>query len=225
MSSLIKKHSKKSKKQIAYEAIKQEILSNKLKPGALLVERHLCEALNTSRTPVREALQKLANEGLVDFIPQKGAFVSRITHTDLIEIYHLREVLEGFAAALCAQNIKTDGIEILEKNINAQKTAINDKEHELFIKTDIEFHGIIVDIAANKRLKQFISIMMDQIKRITHMIKDDRKRIKSSLEQHESIFNAIIQKDVKQAERSMKFHIKSSLDYHINQFKSYKDFL
>ena len=73
-----------TKKELAYRA-----------SGTFLIERELCKALNVSRTPIREALQQLATEGLVEFIPGKGAFVAGITYEDIIEVYDVREILEG----------------------------------------------------------------------------------------------------------------------------------
>ena len=223
MNLLLKQEAIKSKKQLAYEAIKEEIINNRIKPGTILVERQLCEALNTSRTPIREALQKLTNEGLVDFNPGKGAFVSDITYLDLIEIYHIREVLEGLAASMCAKNIDAFQVKALEENLASQHQAVVSGDSERFIQKDMEFHDIIVEIAGNKRLKLFISNMRDQIKRITYLIRDDKHRLDDSLEQHNQIFKALKAKDLKQAENAMKSHMKNSIEYHIDQLNVYRN--
>ena len=71
-------HAEKSKKQIAYEMLKEKIITNQLAPGTMLVERQLCEMLNSSRTPIREAIQQLSADGLVTSIPTVGSYVSEI---------------------------------------------------------------------------------------------------------------------------------------------------
>lgn len=224
MSSLVPPIDKKSKKQIVYERIKKEIIHNKLKPGALLVERQLCEALDTSRTPVREALQQLTNEGLVDFISGKGAFVSDVTYEDFIEIYTVREVLEGLACRLCTLLITEEQTELLENIYLNLENAVNSKKVELFIPGDVEFHKCIIDNAKNTKLQNMMSIMQNQIQRITYYIKEDEKRIIQSLEQHKIILEVVKERDEEKAEKAMRDHIRDSKNYHIEKMDRFKGF-
>ena len=212
-----------SKKHIAYEYIKEKIVCNKIKPGVLLVERQICEVLHTSRTPVREAIQKLVNEGLVEFIPGRGAFVSNITYNDIIEIYDIRAMLEGLAAESCTQNIKPAELLKLEKTVALLSKAIHSKDYDAFIEQDIKFHHYIVDYARNDRLKRIVLNIMDQARRITYLIRDDKERIKLSLKQHKQIFRAIKNRNPQQAFESMKKHLLNSRDYHLNNLNAYKD--
>ncbi len=91
MSKLIKDCIRESKKDLAYEAIKEEIINHQLKPGTKLVERQLCDSLNISRTPIREALHQLAIDGLVSFQSGEGAVVSDITYEVISETYDVRK--------------------------------------------------------------------------------------------------------------------------------------
>lgn len=224
MSSLISAIEKKSKKQIAYERIKEEIIRNKLKPGALLIERQLCEALDTSRTPVREALQQLTSEGLVNFISGKGAFVSNVTYKDFIEIYTVREVLEGLACRLCTLLIVDEQIKLLENIYSDLKKSVDLKKSELFITGDVEFHRLIIENAQNNVLQNMMNIMQSQIQRITYYIEEDEERIIQSLEQHEIILKAIKDREEEKAEKAMREHIRDSKNYHIKKIERFKGF-
>lgn len=222
MSELLPNKLTKSKKQIAYERIKEEITNNRFKPGTLLVERQLCEALNISRTPVREALKQLINEGLVDFINGKGAFVTNVTYEDIIEIYTIREVLEGLACRLAAQLISDERIGELENIYKNLIEAVDSKELDLVIKEDLKFHNCIIESTGNHRLKNMIENMQDQIKRITYTISDDQHRKILSLKHHKGIFEAIRLRDADKAEQIMKVHIRNSKEYHISKMDRYK---
>ncbi len=215
----------KSKSEIAYETIKEEIINNKIKPNTLLVERQLCKSLKISRTPVRSALQKLSEEGLVDFIPDRGCFVSSITYVDLIEIYEMREALEGLAARLCAQNMTANKVERLKFNIEEQRKAVEENDSELYLVKDFEFHRLILEVGGNKRVQNVIKNMMDQIERISNLIKNDSHRIHNSYNQHKATYDAITQGDSQLAEETMKEHIRSAIDYHSKQLVSYKDYM
>ena len=88
----------KSKKQLVYEYLKNQIITNELPPGTLLVERQLCTMLDASRTPIREAIQQLVSENLVTSIPTKGCFVSEVRYEDIAQLYDVREYLENWPA-------------------------------------------------------------------------------------------------------------------------------
>jgi DNA-binding GntR family transcriptional regulator len=223
MMTLIPDETKRSKKLIAYEIIKEEIFCNKIKPGTLLVERQICEVLNTSRTPVREAIQKLVAEGLVDFIPGMGAYVSNITYNDIIEIYDIRAMLEGLAAEKCTLSIRPAELLKLEQNVFLLKKAVQSKDNDSFIEQDIKFHHLIVEYARNDRLKRIVINIMDQARRITYLIRDDEERIRLSLSHHSQIFRAVKDKKPREAFERMKQHLLNSRDYHIDNLNAYKD--
>ena len=223
MASIIAEGSKRSKKIMAYEIIKEDIVCNKIRPGTLLVERQICEALNTSRTPVREAIQRLVNENLVEFVPGMGAFVSNITYNDIIEIYDIRAMLEGLAAERCTMHIRPAERELMDENLFLLQEAVRQNDYDAFIEQDIKFHQTIVNCARNERLRRLAGNYMDQARRITYLIRDDEERIRLSLEHHTLIFNAIKANDPQKAFESMKTHLLNSRDYHMENLSTYKD--
>jgi len=207
-----------TKKEMAYNAIKQDILNNKLPSGTFLIERELCKVLNVSRTPVREALHQLGSEGLVEFIPGKGAFVSGISYEDIIEVYDLREVLEGLATRMFTLHATQSEIEELDKLYEHIEIALKRDNIEELVKYDVAFHKCIVEGCRNSRLKAMIKNINDQIERITNTIKKDKVRARTTAVHHKSIINAIKQKDAVLAESKMREHILDSKNYHLKKY-------
>ena len=140
-------HAEKSKKQIAYEMLKEKIITNQLAPGTMLVERQLCEMLNSSRTPIREAIQQLSADGLVTSIPTVGSYVSEIRYEYVIQLYDVREYLEGLAAKLSAINITDSQIQALNRCWLNMNDDIRTKEYDKLFQEDSNFHQNIVNLS------------------------------------------------------------------------------
>lgn len=207
-----------TKKELAYRAIKKDILNNNLPSGTFLIERELCKALNVSRTPIREALQQLATEGLVEFIPGKGAFVAGITYEDIIEVYDVREILEGLAVKMFTIHSSESEIEELYEINNQMEQALKEDNIEKLVKYDVAFHKKIIDGCRNNRLKSMINIINDHVERITSTIKKDKMRAKTTVDHHNNIINAIKKRDAALAEQKMREHILNSKNYHLKRF-------
>ena len=155
----MKKH---SMEQYVYDHIKTAILSRKLAPGKQLVENKISNTLEVSRTPIRNAIKKLALEGLVDIIPNKGAFVTSPTKEEIIQAYELRATLE-FLAASKAMKIMTeaDFLEI-KQNIKEENRVLLDKDSEAYVNSNKSFHVAITEKCNNKFLNDFIGRLINQ---------------------------------------------------------------
>jgi DNA-binding GntR family transcriptional regulator len=141
-----KRSHKESLGESAYKTLKSRILERVLQPGEPLVEARLAEELGMSRTPVRDALFKLEQDGLVVSIPNKGTFVESLSTGDVAEIYDIREVIEGLAARLLSRRITKGQAEILEdlaRSADAAKATVSD---------DVAFHQAIVRLCGSPRL-------------------------------------------------------------------------
>ena len=156
-------HAEKSKKQIAYEMLKEKIITNQLAPGTMLVERQLCEMLNSSRTPIREAIQQLSADGLVTSIPTVGSYVSEIRYEYVIQLYDVREYLEGLAAKLCAINITDSQIQALNRCWLNMNDDIRTKEYDKLFQEDSNFHQNIVNYSRNEILQTLYAPLSSQI--------------------------------------------------------------
>ena len=196
-------HAEKSKKQIAYEMLKEKIITNQLAPGTMLVERQLCEMLNSSRTPIREAIQQLSADGLVTSIPTVGSYVSEIRYEYVIQLYDVREYLEGLAAKLCAINI-TD-------------SDIRTKDYDKLFQEDSNFHQNIVDYSRNEILQTLYALLSSQIFRITFLTEDRADGIVRSHDCHLKILQAITHHQAEEAENQMREHLRTSKMHHLKK--------
>jgi len=129
----------------AYKILRERILERVLQPGEALVEAKLAEDLGMSRTPIRDALNRLEQEGLISSIPNKGTFVESLRPMDVAEIYDIREVIEGLAARLLARRVTRSQAEILEE------LAANADDASATVSDDVEFHSAIVRMCGSQR--------------------------------------------------------------------------
>jgi DNA-binding GntR family transcriptional regulator len=209
-----------SKAQLAYERIKSDIITNKLKPGSVLIERQICDIIKMSRTPVRESFRQLINDGFLEFIPGKGVFVSAIRYEDVVEIYQLRGILEGFAAKLATPRMTPKVLEALKHNIIDQQQAVNSGDLEKFLTCDLDFHKLWVTSSGNRRLIQLLQLLNDQIKRVTFSTKSDKQRALDSLAKHQEIVDGFMQNDSEKVERTVNEHTKDVMEYHLRQLEA-----
>lgn len=215
---IISEQKDNSKQQIAYNKIKAAIIKNELLPDTLLVERQLSNTLGISRTPIREALRRLSSEGLVDFIPDKGMFVSKIRFEDILEIFELREALEGMAVRLFVLRKNSDIVQQMEECLTLQELAYKEGNYSLNVEFDMKFHNFYLKGSKNLRLESFVNTVLDQNSRMAFYTVNDKERIETSLVQHKKVLDAIRQGNADQAEKLIKEHIINVKEYHINKY-------
>jgi DNA-binding GntR family transcriptional regulator len=202
----------------AYSRLKDAITGGEYPSGAALFEVHLAEKLGMSRTPVREALQILARDGLVEIVPNRGYFVPRLSIEDLRELYELREALEG-AAARCATLRMTDAdIAELERLYEQYEQA---QDWEAWVQIGTEFHSRIVSCAGNLRLAAILDSLKAQI-RMTRQtaLRYVEGRRNESIYEHRAILNAIKERDPDQAEQQARAHVRVSYEVLLRSFYS-----
>lgn len=171
----------------------------------------MAEQLGVSKTPVREALARLEQEGLVETTSFKGAVVSGYSREDLQEIYELRELLEGAAARAAATSASDDTLTRL--------AALVAESRGLHAKEDLEglaallgaFDLVIYEQVANERIRALIENLKAHLARIGRLTEEIPGRVKASVEEHAAIVEAIAARDADEAERSMRIHIRSVL--------------
>ncbi|MCM3759216.1 GntR family transcriptional regulator [Alkalihalobacillus oceani] len=201
--------------QTLYAVIKQDIIDQDLKPGQRLPERELAERYNVSRTPIRQVLQQLSMEGLVEFIPYKGAFIKDLTIEDFREITQLRAVLEKLAVEICCESTDETVGEQLEYIIRNQQTAIDKKDVKEYIHLDQEFHHAIVKASTNKELERFIELLnqksyLSRVRTLTLPGQMER-----SIEEHRDILTYILLNDKENAGKKAAAHVEEALQRYI----------
>lgn len=201
------KISKNSTSKVIYHNLREEIINLYLEPGTSISEKELSEKYNVSRTPVREALVRLAQEGLVQIYPQKGTVVSLIDLSAVEEERFLREHLERAVVKEACMEFPKENILALEMNLKFQKMYIENKDYKKLFNTDEEFHKIIFEGCSKKRIWNSINDGSTEFQRIRVL----RLTVNSSWDniylQHKEIFNAIKNKNPEMAEEFMKKHL------------------
>lgn len=210
-------HDKKTKTQWIYSEIRKAILNNVYLPGTMLVERVLCDKYDVSRTPIREALKQLINEGLLCQIVGTGTFVSEESFEDMIEIFEMREALEREAIKLFI--IKDNDILInkLEECYKTQMICEN-SDPVNFMERDMDFHFIIADGAKNRRLIYALEMIYDQIRMMAMSAENDGNLRSMARLHHQKIIDAVRKRDVELGEKCIVEHIIEVKKYHMSKY-------
>lgn len=205
----------KSKKAIVHENLKRRIITNALKPGDPLNEGILSKELKTSKTPVREALQQLEKEGLVENIPGKGAFVSRFSFQDIRELFEIRDILECEVIRRVASkgDLNLEEAQAIRDRFAADTNG--GRAGRSYFNAGDQIHSFIFTAFGNRKLIREYQCLQEQIVRITlHFFNHNRQeRAGESFKEHLEIIDALIARDPVRAERAIKSHLRNSLEY------------
>jgi DNA-binding GntR family transcriptional regulator len=196
--------------QIVFERLHLDILRNRLKPGDPLHQEEITERLGVSRTPVREAIQRLQAEGLVTFIPRRGAVVSTIPHKRIEEIYDIRGRLEAYAAGLAVVNITPQELAKLKKLVLEMEKINPETDLEQALEKNREFHYMIYSAAKNETLVELIGQLWKHIQRLRSFYLLTLNGYKESTAEHQMILNALAAKDREGVEEIMRIHCEHS---------------
>ncbi len=176
----------------AYGAIKQDILENRMPAGAQYLEAELAERLQMSRTPLREALVRLANEGFIEIKPRHGIRVLPLSPEDMREIYQILTDLEATAARLVAlHGLGPDALARLEAAVAEMDRALAEKDLPAWAKADEDFHSALVEHCGNRRLKSVVDTYRDQAHRARMQTLKLRPLPTRSNEDHRALVEAI----------------------------------
>ncbi len=176
----------------AYRTIKTRILENRYPPGHQILEQELADDLGMSRTPVREALIRLQDEGLVELIPRRGMRVVPLSPEDMREIYEVLTALEVAAVELAAQRNLTDqDLAPLEKALEAMESRLAADDLDGWARADARFHKALIRLAGNKRLAGMAGTLADQVHRARMITLRLRPRPVQSIEEHGEVLEAL----------------------------------
>ena len=201
-----------SLEEMVYERLEEEILTGQLTTESSLTEISLSKRLGVSRTPVRGALHRLAEEGLVEIIPNKGAVVLGVNIKDLIDIYHIRMRLEGLSSSIAAKRISKDELDKLIETVELAEFYVSKKDTEHLKELDTAFHSIIYKASGNRLLSKTLSELHRKIKRYRKLSLSVETRVESMVEEHREILNAIINGDSELADKLTAVHIEKALN-------------
>lgn len=197
-----------SQEERAYYALKHMISDGTLTPGSRLIERDLSHELKMSRTPVRAAIRRLAQDGLVEILSGRGARVAQRTFERGYQVLVVREALDGIAARLAAENRSALNMrETLRQHMDRMWDAVARLDAFDYSEASSDFHRSIVMFAENAVLSETLARLEVQVVRFHFSTYLSPERLRRSIEEHELIFSAIIDHDPDRAEAEARKHV------------------
>jgi DNA-binding GntR family transcriptional regulator len=212
--------STESKKEKAYQAIKQAIIVGQLESAKIYSIAELSETFEVSRTPAREALVILASEGFIDPIPRSGYQVKSLSIHDILEIFHLRTVLEVEGVGLAAGRISDGDVSLLEENNRLEQELVfsphSDESAQSYRKgydLNLEFHLTIARASGNNRLADLVEKLLSELERVLAF---DPYIVEPH--QHAEILKRLKRRDIQGSQEAMKRHLKDTKNRSLSRF-------
>ena len=194
-----------------YERLRRAITTLAMLPSESLSEQDLAKQLGVSRTPVREAIIRLQDEGLIDVLPQRGSFVAPIRLRDVEEAQFIREALEVSVTRRLAANPSEEFLEGVRANLRLQELAVKDDHHERFLELDEAFHRSFCEAAGLPKSWRVIQNVKLQMDRVRYLSLPREGQLKFILKQHTELFDAIAKKQPDRSAACMSAHLQEVL--------------
>jgi len=210
MEQIIPIHRAKSLKEQAYDKLKELIITGALEPGALQNEKRLAEALGVSRTPVREALLELSQEGMVTFVQGKGVEICKFTTQQIREVFEIRRIIEGYIIKKIATRLTDTDIKEIDKNIRNQEKMLVETDRLAFIEYDKQFHLYMAARIGNQQIGSILDNLRDQMHLMGIRAVEDGSRMKQVIEEHRAIFSGLKEKNPQTAFDALIHHLENT---------------
>lgn len=194
-------------KEQVYAYVREAIISGRLKPGERIPEVELAAELNVSRSPIRDALNELAGEGLVETIPNKGVSVRRISEKEVDEIYDIRLLFERYAIEQAVRLAGGEQIGLLREVMAKLEECMAQNDVHGYCKADEEFHHALICLSGNGTAIRIMSMMSSLLHPFRVLALSGRERFVRSLEEHRGILLGIEERDLAKALESATTHL------------------
>ena len=208
-----------------FNQLREAILGGKMAPGQKISEPELASSYGVSRGSLREAIARLESCNLVERKPNVGARVITLSIEELMEIYHIREALEGMAARLAADNMESEEISELRKIVETQRNEISGGNYAYFLKeVDLDFHFRIIQGSRNRRLIRLLcKDLYDLVRFYRASFSASSPRPEEAYQEHSAIVAAMERGDGEMAELLMRHHIRASRENARQSFEAMQD--
>jgi len=187
--------------EIVYDTIRDAILNGRYRPGERLVADELAKEIGVSRMPVREALHRLEATGLVTLTPHRGAVVNELSESEIIEIYHIRGVLDGLATRLAAPHLARADYDRLHVILDGMAAAVKAKDLDRVLRVNRDFHQFIWQAARAPRLHSLLENLYVASQRFRNISVLLPGRLEQLTHEHRRIAQALARGDAARAER------------------------
>ena len=199
-----------AKSEQIYDSLRRAIVRLEIQPGSAVQEKDICASFDVSRTPVREALQRLAEEDLVNIYPHSGTFVSRISFKMAEEGFVLRRALEVESIRKACENVTAEAIAELDGIIARMRVILAEDRLEDYLDIDDSFHAAIARMSGYPRIWKFITLAKVHLDRMRQLSAPVPGHLAEVTEQHAAIAQAVERRNAMQAELAMRIHLDSS---------------
>ena len=194
--------------QIA-DMLRDMIMTGKLEEGDKVHENELCETMGISKTPLREALRVLSVEGLIQLVPNRGAFVTKPTFEEISEMFDVMSLLEGFCARKACEKMTPKDFARLEKLHAKLEQNFERRDQEEYIRINNQYHSFVQEIAGNRTLNQIVDGLRKKILLYRFQSLNLPARFESSIREHRDLLEAFRQHDHSRAESLMQAHLQN----------------
>lgn len=199
-------------RDVVFNTLREAILRGDLVPGERLMELQLASKLGVSRTPIREAIRMLEQEGLAITIPRKGAIVAGMTEKDMQDVLEIREALEELSVQVACDKITDEEIEELRKNMKSFEHSLGNGDLKEMAQADVEFHDVIYRATDNPKLISMLNNLREQMYRYRVEYLKNPQNHDQLLKEHESIYEGILEKDKDAVTEMIRRHISNQVD-------------
>ena len=192
--------------------IRIDILTGQMSPGEKLTEQAISESYGVSRTPVREAFKNLESEGLVELIPNRGAFVIGLSKDDIRDLYMLRMQSEIQAICWAIERRTAEEMDAIEESFDFMRFYTERHDAKRMRSINAGFHKLIAAASHNRILIENLSRIQDYIRYSSHVLPYHESVLETLLEEHNEVFSALKASDIEAGSQAMKRHIQNSLE-------------
>lgn len=196
-------------RDVVFHTLREAILKGDLKPGERLMELQLAAKLGVSRTPIREAIRMLEQEGLAVTVPRRGAEVAKMTEKDMQDVLQVREALDELAASIACELITEEEMEQLEQAAADFETATETKDVKRIADTDMVFHDIIYHATRNPKLVNILNNLREQMYRYRVEYLKDEENYPVLLKEHREILAGFKERNTGMVTDSMRKHVEN----------------
>lgn len=199
-------------RDVVFNTLREAILRGDLVPGERLMELQLAAKLGVSRTPIREAIRMLEQEGLAITIPRKGAIVAGMTEKDMQDVLEIREALEELSVQVACDKITNEEIAKLRENMENFETSLKSGDLKRMAEADVEFHDVIYQATDNPKLINMLNNLREQMYRYRVEYLKNPSNHEQLLREHEAIYRGIMEKDKDAVTEMIRKHISNQVD-------------
>jgi len=193
-----------------FEILRNDILKQKIENGTKLTEAAVCEMYDVSRTPVREAFQKLELDGLIDIIPNKGAFVRGLSKQDIEDMYELRKAYEVICVKFAIDRISDEEMNKLKESYDLMEFFRIKEDPDKFLSMNTRFHQILYNATGNRMLQHVLTSYQVYTKNTKLSNEYIREYFDEVLAEHKAIYEAIVNRDKAAAAEAAGVHMDNS---------------